>query len=92
MTTSKKILWLSYVIAIVLTIITVICTLLQIECGNLVIICGASYTELSVHTVVYSSKAKQENKRKIAYGMFEKMADKYSPGLVAQVFEAVTRD
>ena len=92
MTTSKKILWASYTLAIVLTVITVICTLMQIECGNLVIVCGAAYTELAVHTAVYSSKSKAENKKKIAYSMFKEMAKDYPPELVAQVFEVVTRD
>jgi len=91
-TTSKKILFISYTLTIILTIITVICTLLQIECNNLVVVCGASWTELSIHTIVYSGKAKQENKQKIAYSMFKEMAEKYPPEIVAQVFDTVTRD
>ena len=92
MTTSKKILWASYTLAIVLTVITVICTLMQIECSNLVIVCGAAYTELAVHTAVYSSKAKKENAVSISYTMIEKLADKYGIENVVQLLEIVNRE
>lgn len=91
-TTSKKILWVSYAVVIILTIIVCICTFISVDCSNLVIVCGASWTELGAHTIFYSKKAQKENSIKIAYGMIDKLANKYGIENVVSLFETINRD
>ena len=68
MQTSKKILWISYIIGIVLTIITVIGVFMGFDVMVLGTVTGLSYGEISVSNAFYFNKAKKENALKIAFG------------------------
>lgn len=68
MTTSKKILVISYVIGIILSIITVIGAFMGFDMTALGAITGLSYGEISVSNAFYFNKAKKENALKIALG------------------------
>ena len=71
METSKKILWLSYIIGITLTIIVIICTLLNIECGNITTIASAAWIEISASNVFYYTMNKRLNAPKVVMGLYQ---------------------
>lgn len=68
MQTSKKILVISYMIGIALTLITVIGVFAGFDVTVLGTITGLSYGEISVSNAFYFNKAKKENTLKIAFG------------------------
>lgn len=68
METSKKILVISYIIGIVLTVLTVIGVFAGFDVMVLGTITGLSYGEISVSNAFYFNKAKKENALKIAFG------------------------
>lgn len=70
METSKKILWLSYIIAITLTVIVVVCSLLNIECSNITTLAGAAWLEVSASNVFYYTMNKRLNAPKIVIGLY----------------------
>lgn len=94
MQTSKLILLLSYVCAIILSIAMVIGTFAQIDTSSLVILASAAWGEVAVHTAVYSLKAKAENRLKILLSMIKELSqnDKFEPEIIVQLFEGVTRE
>lgn len=63
--TSKLILIISYVIAIVLTSIVVIGTFMNYEVSNITTITALAYAELSASNIFYFKKAGRENVIKI---------------------------
>lgn len=75
METSKKILWLSYIIGITLTIIVVICSLSNIECGNITILAGSAWIEISASNVFYYTMNKRLNAPKIVMGLYNDLPD-----------------
>lgn len=75
METSKKILWLSYIIGITLTIIVIVCTLLNIECTNITTLAGAAWLEISASNVFYYTMNKRLNAPKIVMGLYNDLPD-----------------
>ena len=76
METSKKILLVSYIIGIVLTIITVVGVFTGFDVTVLGTVTGLSYGEISVSNAFYFNKAKKENALKIAKGCAELSPEK----------------
>lgn len=70
METSKKILWLSYIIGIVLTIIVIVCSFINVECDNITTIAGAAWLEISASNVFYFTMNKRLNAPKIVVGLY----------------------
>lgn len=92
-TTSKKILFVSYTMAIVCLAIFIYTLLTQNPyCGEAGVVFVAALAEVSVHTACYSAKSKKENSLRIAYDMVDKLADKYGIDSVATIFDSVNRD
>lgn len=75
METSKKILWLSYIIGITLTVIVVVCSLLDVECGNITTLAGAAWIEISASNVFYYTMNKRLNAPKIVMGLYNDLPD-----------------
>jgi uncharacterized membrane protein len=73
--TSKKILWLSYIIGITLTVIVVVCSLLNIECSNITTLAGAAWIEISASNVFYYNMNKKLNVPKIVVGLYNDLPD-----------------
>ena len=91
--TSKKILFISYVMALVCFGIFVYTLLSQNPyCVEMGIVFVAALAEVSVHTACYSAKSKKENALKIAYDMVDKLADKYGIESVSAIFDSVNRE
>lgn len=73
--TSKKILWLSYIIGITLTIIVVACSLLGIECSNITTLAGAAWLEISASNVFYYTMNKRLNAPKIVMHLYNDLPE-----------------
>lgn len=67
---SKKILVISYVLAIILTVIVVACTFIGIECGYITTLAGAAWLELSASNVFYYTMCKRLNVPKVVMGIY----------------------
>lgn len=68
--TSKKILAISYILAIVLTVIVIICTFVSIECGYITTLAGAAWLEVSASNVFYYTMCKRLNVPKVIMGIY----------------------
>ena len=75
METSKKILWLSYIIGITLTVIVVVCSLMEIECSNITTLAGAAWLEISASNVFYYTMNKRLNAPKIVMHLYNDLPD-----------------
>lgn len=75
METSKKLLYVSYFIAITLTIIVVICAFLNIECSNISNIIPYSYGEVAAVNVFYLTMNKRLNAPKVLMGIYQDLPD-----------------
>lgn len=75
METSKKILWLSYIVGITLTVIVVICSLAGIECTNITTLAGAAWLEISASNVFYYTMNKRLNAPKIVMRLYNDLPD-----------------
>lgn len=75
METSKKVLWISYIMAITLTVIVVACTFLNIECSNITSIIPYSYSEVAAVNVFYLTMNKRLNAPKIVIGIYQDLPD-----------------
>ena len=75
METSKKILWLSYIVGITLTLIVVVCSFLNIECSNITTLAGAAWLEISASNVFYYTMNKRLNAPKIVIGLYNDLPD-----------------
>ena len=73
--TSKLILIISYVIAIVLTSIVVIGTFMNYEVSNITTITALAYAELSASNIFYFKKAGRENVIKIYNNLPEEVKE-----------------
>ena len=72
---SKKILVVSYVVAITLTLIVIACTFLGIECSNITTIAGSAWLEVSASNIFYYNMNKKLNVPKIVYGIYDGLPD-----------------
>ena len=68
--TSKKILAISYILAIILTIIVVICTFIGIECGYITTLASAAWMEISASNIFYYTMCKRLNVPKVIMGIY----------------------
>lgn len=97
METSKRMLYISYFIAILLIIITVIATFAQIDCTNLVVLTSAWIGECAAYSGFYLWKSKNENRSKYAQKFIQKEAIKalikeYGLDSTIRILEIVLRD
>lgn len=68
--TSKKILVVSYIIAIVLTVIVVLCSFAGVECSNITTLASAAWIELSASNIFYYTMCKRLNVPKIVMRIY----------------------
>lgn len=91
--TSKKILFVSYAVALVCLGLFIFTLLDQNPyCGEMGVVFVASLAEVSAHTAFYSMKSKKENSLYIAYDMIDKLADKYGIENVVTLYDSVNRE
>lgn len=75
METSKKILWLSYIVGISLTMIVIVCSFMGIECDNITTLAGAAWVEISASNVFYYTMNKRLNAPKIVIGLYNDLPE-----------------
>ena len=75
METSKKILLVSYIIGLSLTLIVVVCTILGVECGNITQLASAAWLEISASNVFYYTMCKRLNVPKIVMYLYKDLPD-----------------
>ena len=75
METSKKILWLSYVVTGFLTLIVIICSFMNIECSNITTLAGCAWAEVSASNIFYYTMNKRLNAPKIVIGLYHDLPD-----------------
>ena len=86
LTTTKKILWLSWILFIILIIFCI----LGYEVGIAMEVVGGIVT--AVTTSFYLWKSRCENREKIALGMIDELAEKYGIENVISILENILRD
>ena len=74
--TSKIILFVSYIIGIILTVLTAAGIIAGFDVSPLVTVTGLAYAEIGVSNGFYYNKAKKENAMKIAIGFVESNPEK----------------
>ena len=75
METSKKILWLSYVVTGILTLIVIICSFMNIECNNITTLAGCAWAEVASANIFYYTMNKRLNAPKIVIGLYNDLPD-----------------
>ena len=70
METSKKLVWFSWAVAIILTVIVIICTPLGFDCSNLTTITGYSWAEVAAANIFYYTMIKRLNAPKVIMGLY----------------------
>lgn len=73
--TSKILLWVSYIITIVLTVIVIVCSFLNIDCSNITSIIPYSYGEVAAVNVFYLTMNKRLNAPKVLMGIYNDLPD-----------------
>lgn len=73
--TSKLLLYISYAIAIILTVLVIVCTFLNIDCSNIVAIIGYSYGEVAAVNAFYLNMNKRINAPKVVMGLYSDLPD-----------------
>lgn len=76
METSKKLVWLSWVVAIILTLLVIICTPLGIDCTNLTTITGYSWAEVAAANIFYYTMVKRLNAPKVIMNIYNDLPEK----------------
>ena len=68
--TSKKILVISYVLAIILTLLVIVCCFIEIECSNITTLASAAWLEVSSANIFYYTMCKRLNVPKVVMGIY----------------------
>lgn len=74
--TSKKILAISYILAIFLTFIVVVCTFTNVDCSNITTLAGAAWLEVSASNIFYYTMCKRLNIPKVIMGIYGDLPEK----------------
>lgn len=85
-TTTKKVLWLSWMLFLALIIMTA----LGLETGVAMEVVGGIVTAITTGFYIWKSKA--ENREKIALSMVDELADKYGIENVIQLLDTILED
>lgn len=74
--TSKKILIISYILAIILTFFVIMCSFIGIECGNITTLASAAWLEVSASNIFYYTMCKRLNVPKVVMGIYSNLPSK----------------
>lgn len=76
METSKKLVWFSWLVAIILTLLVIVCTPLNIDCTNLTTITGYSWAEVAAANIFYYTMVKRLNAPKVIMNIYNDLPEK----------------
>ena len=89
---SKKLLFFSWGVTIVLTLITILFSLKQLALDALIVITPLSWTETGTATAFYYWKAKNENRTKHGQTFLCEFAEKWGADIAVRMAEIVLKD
>jgi hypothetical protein len=92
METSKKVLWLSWIVAIVLTIVAIFGDKYGVNTDNATTLACLAWGEVTAVHGFYMWKSKNENRSKHAMNLVRELADKYGIENVTGIIESVLKD
>lgn len=92
METSKKVLWLSWIAAIVLTTIAIIGGKYGVNTDSATTLACLAWGEVTAVHGFYMWKSKNENRSKHAMNLVRELADKYGIDNVTGIIESVLKD
>lgn len=76
METSKKLVWFSWLVAIILTLLVIVCTLFNVDCTNITTIAGYSWAEVAAANIFYYTMVKRLNAPKVIMNIYNDLPDK----------------
>lgn len=75
METSKKLVWFSWLVAIILTLLVIILEPCGVDCTNLTTITGYSWAEVATANVFYYTMVKRLNAPKVIMNIYNDLPD-----------------
>ena len=92
METSKKTLWLSWLVTIILTTIVIVGPIYELNVDNVTTLACLSWAEVAAVHGFYMWKSKNENRSKHAMSLVRELADKYGIENVTEIIDSVLKD
>lgn len=89
---SKKLLFFSWGITLVLTVLTIGFSLKQLPIDALIVIAPLSWAETGTATAFYYWKAKNENRAKYGQAFVREYAEQLGPEVAVRMAEIVLKD
>ena len=89
---SKKLLYFSWCITLILTTVTILFSLKGLPLDALIVITPLSWTETGTATAFYYWKAKNENRTKYGQVFLREYADKWGSDTAVRMAEIVLKD
>lgn len=89
---SKKLLFFSWSVTIVLTVLTILLSMKQLPLDALIVITPLSWAETGTATAFYYWKSKNENRTKYGQMFLEKFAEKWGSDVAVRMAEIVLKD
>lgn len=93
LTTMKRWGILSWGTSIIITAITIVGVFFtEKDMSVMGIVCGLSWAETAVFDACYSHKERSANNMKMAISFMERLADKYGPEIIANMFSSIIQN
>lgn len=89
---SKKLLFFSWTITLILTVMLIWFSVKMLPIDGLSVVTSLSWTETGTTTAFYYWKAKNENRAKYGHAFLEKFADKWGSDIAVRMTEIVLKD
>ena len=89
---SKKLLFFSWAMTLILTILSIWMSVCAIPIDAMVVITPLAWTETGVSTAYYYWKAKNENRAKYAQRFLREFAKDWGPDVAVRMAEIVLKD
>lgn len=89
---SKKLLFFSWSITLILTTLLILFSIISWSIDGLVVATPLSWTETGTATAFYYWKAKNENRAKYGQWFLEKIGERWGPEIAARLTEIVLKD
>lgn len=89
---SKKLLFFSWSITLILTTLLIIFPIIGISIDGLVIVTPLAWTETGAATTFYYWKSKNENRAKYGQLFLKEIGERWGPEIAARITEIVLKD
>ena len=89
---SKKLLFFSWGVTLILTVLLIGFSIVQMPLDGLIVVAPLSWTETGVATGYYYWKSKNENRAKYGQVFLKAFADKWGPETALRMAEIVLKD